>query len=83
MQRIHVRKVGGSVMLAGSPAILELLASPGAAGGTHVDAGKLIVEPSPKRRCSIAELVAECEASPPQAEHHEWLNGKPLGSELL
>ncbi len=85
MQRIHLRKVGGSVMLAVPPAILELLGlGAGEAVGVRVDDGRLIVEPSPKRRYSLDELVAQCEQpAAPSAEDRAWLDDEPVGSELL
>jgi antitoxin ChpS len=85
MQRIHLRKVGGSVMLAVPPAILELLGlGAGATVAVRVDDGRLIVEPSPRRRYSLDDLIAQCDGSaPPDAEDRAWLDDEPVGSELL
>jgi antitoxin ChpS len=85
MQRINLRKVGGSVMLAVPPAILELLGlAAGATVGVRVEDRRLIVEASPRRRYSLDELVAQCEQpAAPSAEDRAWLDDEPVGSELL
>ncbi len=85
MQRIHLRKVGGSVMLAVPPAILELLSlGAGASVGVRVEDRRLIVEPSPRRRYSLDELIAQCDQpAAPSAEDRAWLDDQPAGSELL
>jgi antitoxin ChpS len=50
MYRTHLRQVGGSVMLAVPPAILDLLhLRAGATVGLSVDAGRLVIDPSPRR----------------------------------
>ena len=85
MSETRLRKVGGSVMLAVPPAILELLGlGAGAAVGIRVDEGRLIVEPSPKRRYALADLIAQCDPSAaPDAGERAWLDAPPVGSELL
>jgi len=85
MHTTNLRKVGGSVMLAVPPAILDLLhLQAGATVGVSVDGGRLVVEPSPRPRYSLDELLAECDASAERnAEDQEWLDAKPVGGELL
>jgi antitoxin ChpS len=52
-----LRKVGGSVMLAVPPALLDVLQlQPGAKVGIAVESGRLIVEPRERRRYTLAEL---------------------------
>ena len=49
MHTTNLRKVGGSIMLAVPPAILDLLhLRAGATVGLAVDQGRLVVEPNPK-----------------------------------
>jgi antitoxin ChpS len=85
MSETRLRKVGGSVMLAVPPAILELLGlGAGATVGISVDQGRLIVEPAVKRRHRLAELIAQCDPSAaPDADERAWLDDPPMGSELL
>jgi antitoxin ChpS len=85
MSETRLRKVGGSVMLAVPPAILELLGlGAGARVGISVDQGRLIVEPAIKRRYAIADLIAQCDPSAtPDADERDWLDGPPVGAELL
>jgi antitoxin ChpS len=85
MHTTKLRKVGGSIMLAVPPAILELLQlGAGATVGVSVDAGRLIVEPQPRRRYTLAELLAASDYSQPQtAEEREWVDATAAGRELL
>ncbi len=85
MHTTHLRKVGGSVMLAVPPAILDLLhLSAGATVGVAVDGGRLVVEPQQRPRYTLDELLAQCDASAElSAEDRAWLDARPHGSELL
>jgi antitoxin ChpS len=85
MHTTSLRKVGGSVMLAVPPAILELLhLRAGATVGVSVDNGRLIIEAAPKPRYRLDELLAQCDASAEaDPEERAWLNDKPQGSELI
>ena len=85
MYRTNLRKVGGSVMLAVPPALLDILhLRPGAKVGLAVQGGRLVVEPHPRPRYTLDQLLAQCA---PQArrskEEREWLDGKPAGNELI
>jgi antitoxin ChpS len=67
MHTTNLRKVGGSVMLAVPPAILDLLhLRAGATVGMAVDGGRLIVEPQARPHCTLAELLAASDYSQPQ-----------------
>jgi antitoxin ChpS len=85
MHTTNLRKVGGSVMLAVPPAILDLLhLHAGATVGLAVDAGRLVVDPSPRQRYSLEELLTQCDASVEVSEEDRtWLDDRPVGSELL
>jgi antitoxin ChpS len=85
MYTTNLRKVGGSVMLAVPPAILDILhLKVGARVGLAVDNGRLVVEPHARPRYSLDELLAQCDPSANfTAEDREWLDDKPVGSELL
>ena len=84
MHTTSLRKVGGSVMLAVPPAILELLhLQAGATVGVTIDGGRLVVEPQ-RSRYTLDELLAQCDASAElSAEDRAWLDDKPSGKELL
>ena len=84
MHTTNLRKVGGSVMLAVPPALLDVLhLSAGAKVGLAVDNGRLVVEPKARPRYTLDELLAQCDASAElTAEDREWLDANPVGSEL-
>ena len=85
MYTTNLRKVGGSVMLAVPPAVLDILElQAGATVALVVDGGRLIVEPQPRRRYTIEELLAQCDdTAEPAQEDREWLDARPVGKELL
>jgi antitoxin ChpS len=81
----NLRKVGGSIMLAVPPALLDLLnLQAGAEVCIAVESGRLIVEPRTRRRYTLDELLAQCDAKAPRAkEEQEWLDSEPVGGELI
>lgn len=85
MHTTNLRKVGGSIMLAVPPAILDLLhLHAGATVGLAVDHGRLVVEPMRRPHYTLDELLAQCDASAGlSVEDREWLDAKPTGGELL
>ncbi len=85
MYNINLRKVGGSVMLAVPPAILDLLdLQAGKTVGLAVDGGRLIVEPLKQPYYTLEALLAQCEGpGEPDHDDREWLAGNPVGGELL
>ena len=79
-----LRKVGGSVMVAIPPALLdELDLKSDAQVALSVKGGRLLVEPA-KRRYTLAELLAQSapKARKPRRDA-EWLDGGPTGKELI
>ena len=85
MHRTNLRKVGGSVMLAVPPALLEILGlRPGAQVDVAVESGRLVVEPQSRPRYTLEELLAQCNPKKTRTRgDREWLAGKPAGSELI
>lgn len=85
MYTTSLRKVGGSIMLAVPPALLDLLRlRPGVKVGIAVKGGRLVVEPHPRRRYTLDELLARCNPKAPRSiEDREWLRGNPAGGELI
>jgi antitoxin ChpS len=84
MDTTNLRKVGGSVMLALPPTILDLLHPQGEATvGLAVDGGQLIVEARPKPHYMMAELLAASDYSGELSpEDREWVDAPPVGREL-
>jgi antitoxin ChpS len=85
MHTTNLRKVGGSVMLAVPPAFLDQLhLQAGATVGVAVADGCLVVEPKPRVRYTLAELLAASDYSQPlSAEEREWLDAPAVGGELI
>ncbi len=85
MHTTNLRKVGGSVMLAVPPAILDMLhLRVGATVGVAVDGGRLVVEPNPRPRYTLDELLAQCdETAELTDEDREWLDAPAVGRELI
>jgi antitoxin ChpS len=81
----HLRKVGGSIMLAVPPALLDLLRlGPGVKVGIAVEGGRLIIEAQRRPRYTLDELLAQCNPKAARTkEEREWLAGNPAGAELL
>ena len=85
MHTTNLRKVGGSIMLAVPPALLDVLhLRPGARVGLAVEKGRLVVEPQKRPHYSLEELLAQCDPKARRSkEDREWLDSKPTGAELL
>jgi len=85
MHTTKLRKVGGSIMLAVPPAILDLLhLQVGATLALAVDGERLIVDPNVKPRYTLAELLDASDYSQPQPpEEREWVDAPSVGGELL
>jgi antitoxin ChpS len=85
MHTTSLRKVGGSVMLAVPPTLLDILdLRPGAKVGIAVERGRLVVEAQRRRRYSLNELLAQCHPKARRAaKDREWLGSKRAGRELL
>ena len=81
----HLRKVGGSIMLAVPPAVLDLLElRVGAKVDLDVENGRLVIEPKLRPTYSLDELLAQCdESAAPSTEDRDWIDAKPAGNELL
>lgn len=85
MYTTDLRKVGGSVMMAVPPAFLDLLhLRAGTTVGIAVDGCRLVVEPNPRPRYTLAELLAASDYSQPQPpEQREWVDAPAVGRELV
>jgi antitoxin ChpS len=81
----NLRKVGGSVMLAVPPALLDVLSlRPGAKVGLAVEKGRLVVEPRQRPHYTLDELVKQCNRKARRSrKEREWVRGKAAGRELI
>ena len=80
-----LRTVGGSVMFAIPKPILEGLGlSANTQVGLSVSDGCLIVDPHPRPRYTLVELMEQCDLSAPAtSESQGWLDDEPVGREIL
>ena len=85
MVTTNLRKVGGSVMLAVPPALLEMVRlRSGATVSIAVENGRLVIEPETRKRYCLEELLALCDASAPVSdEDARWTACAPEGRELI
>jgi antitoxin ChpS len=85
MHTTNLRKVGGSIMLAVPPALLDLLRLwPGMKVGIAVESGRLVVEPQKRPRYTMDELLAQCNPGAARSKQDQkWLRDKPVGGELI
>jgi len=85
MYMTKLRTVGGSVMFAIPKSILEGLdLVPNANVGMTITEGRLIIEPHPKPRYSMKELLAQCDLSAPNDEEtNTWMSDSPVGRERI
>jgi antitoxin ChpS len=85
MHTTNLRKVGGSVMLAVPPALLDILhLAAGATVGLAVDKGRLVVAPLARPRYTMTELLAASDYSQTQPpEEREWVDAPAVGDEPL
>lgn len=81
----RLRKVGGSVMLAIPPALLDALdLKSDAAVGMSVKAGKLLVEPKARPRYTLDDLLAQCSPdAATDADERAWIDAPAVGREVI
>lgn len=85
MRTTNLRKVGGSIMLAVPRALLDVLRlQAGAKVGIAIHAGRLVVEPRPRPRYTLDELLARCRPKAPRRKQDRaWLDDRAAGRELI
>jgi len=84
MYSTNLRKVGGSVMLAVPPTLLDILnLRVGATVGITIEDGKIVVSPYAKPHYSLDELLEQCDSNAPFIdEDRAWIDLNPVGGEL-
>lgn len=85
MHTTRLRCVGGSVMLAVPPALLDVLdLGPGAEVGLSVEPGHLVVRPLRKPHYTLEALLAQTDpVAPSDLTDPEWTGSGAQGGELI
>jgi antitoxin ChpS len=85
MHTTHLRKVGGSIMLAVPTALLDILQlRPGVKVGITVEGGCLVVKPGQRPRYTLGELIGQCDPKAPQPrKDRQWLDSPRSGQEII
>jgi antitoxin ChpS len=85
MHTTNLRKVGGSIMLAVPPALLDILRlRPGVKVGIAIESGRLVVEPQPRPRYTLGDLLAQCDLKVRRTRaDREWSRNKAAGAEII
>lgn len=80
-----LRTVGGSVMMTIPKAILEGLGlAANEKVALRIEHGKLVVEPRPRPRYALANLIAQCDPTVQEdSERRDWDGAEPVGREVL
>jgi len=80
----RLRKVGGSVMLAIPPALLDALEmTTDSTVELSIKSGKLLVEMQRGPRYSLDELLAQCDAKKRRTEERGWIDAPTVGREII
>ena len=82
---VNLRKVGGSIMLAVPPPLLNLLQlGAGDPVNIGIGNGRLIVQPKVGPKYTLDQLLSQCDrVGTISDEDRAWLDDKPVGEELL
>ena len=85
MHTTNLRKVGGSVMLAVPPVLLDILdLRAGLRVDMEVENGKLVIAPTARPKYTLEELIEQCDLTDSiDEEDRSWLDAKPVGKEIL
>lgn len=81
----NLRRVGGSTMFAVPAELLKLLElQAGDTVAVSVENGRLIAEPRPRPRYTLAELLAASDYTEPEpADEREWVDAEAVGREIV
>jgi antitoxin ChpS len=80
-----LRESGGSVILTIPKSILQALGlTANAKVGLTVANDRLVIDPRPKPRYSLAELIAQCDPAVPAGEEEtQWDEAEAVGREAI
>ena len=85
MHTTKLRRVGGSVMLAVPPVLLDALdLRAGMRVDMKVENGKLVIASTARPKYTLEELIEQCDPTDQiDDEDRLWLDAKPVGRELI
>lgn len=85
MHITNLRKVGGSVMLAVPPALLDILKlKAGANVGIALEGSRLVIEPTKRPHYRMEQLLADSDyTTAPTDMERDWIDAPARGQELL
>jgi antitoxin ChpS len=86
MASVTLRNLGGSVVMAVPKKILGLVhLDAGSTVDLSVENGRLIVDPRPRPRYTLAELLSRSRPADlrPRRADKAWLRGGPVGREMI
>lgn len=83
MPTATLRAVGGSVVMAIPKPLLALLnLQAGAEVDVTAEDGRLVIQPQPKKRYALADLLVQCDATQPLTDDEQtWLDAPSAGLE--
>lgn len=83
MSTATLRSVGGSVVMALPKRLLELVdLHAGSKVNIDVQQGRLVIAPIKRKKYTLAELMAQCDATLPlTVQEQEWLDMPTVGLE--
>jgi len=78
-----LRASGGSVIVTIPKALLDSLGlAPDAKVGLTIERDRIVLQPRPRPKYTVAELMAKCDPSAPWSEEEKaWEAAKPVGRE--
>ena len=84
MSTATLRTVGGSTVMAIPKRLLELVGlQAGSQVNIDIQQGRLVIEPQPKKRYTLSELLAQCDPSLPLTpDEQDWLDASDVGLEM-
>jgi antitoxin ChpS len=79
-----LRASGGSVIVTIPKALLESLGlAPDAKVGLTIERDRIVMQPQPRPKYTVAELMAKCDLSAPWSEEEKaWDATEPAGREI-
>jgi len=85
MNTAKLRKVGGSIMLALPPALLNTMKiGVGTSVAIEFEKDRLIIKPHKRPSYSLKELLEQCDGIPGTSpEDQAWIDSGPVGKELV
>jgi antitoxin ChpS len=79
-----LRRVGGSIVVALPPALLdELRLGAKSTVAIAIEGDGIVLRPQARPRYTLSELIAACDDTAPLEPDDQWNSGPPAGRELI